>query len=63
MSDKKGLDVLSDEFCAAAALAALSKSTAQEFADRIDANLKKYPNINPEKRQAFEQTRDWLREC
>lgn len=63
MTDEKrdAMDLLSDEFMAAAAMAALSRKEAEAFANRIDENLRKYPDINPEKRKAFEQTRDWLR--
>lgn len=57
-----GQDQLSDEFMAAAALASLDRVKAHAFAARIDENLRKYSDLPPGKRRAFEQTRDWLRE-
>lgn len=58
---KEGLELLSDEFCAAMALAALSRVKALAFAARIEENLQKYPDLDPDKRKAFERARDWLR--
>jgi hypothetical protein len=60
---KDELDLLSNEFMAAVAQASLHRGTAETLANRIDENLRKYPDLNPEKRKAFERTRDWLRTC